>query len=209
MIHYSSFCKIQLSLVTCREMQLFHVVSPITWLGLKKHRAYDTIEQIMLSTEKGSVFPWKKSISSFLKICSIFLVLLGFFVAFLISIAYKQVGIGALIAAWLIAMAIIGVAVDYRHPQSRPAEKRKRLFPEKFNAVKRVHIKFHMSTYHLAGWRCNLSLGDSVPIQDWKRHLLWTVPLVLVQPSREQGNTYKGDYWPSKPRRSIVAAWES
>ena len=34
----------------------------------------------------------------------------GIFVAFLISIAYKQVGIGALIAAWLIAMAIIGVA---------------------------------------------------------------------------------------------------
>ena len=34
----------------------------------------------------------------------------GIFVAFLISIAYKQVGIGALIAAWLIAIAIIGVA---------------------------------------------------------------------------------------------------
>ena len=76
------FAKIQLSSVTCREMQLFHVVSPITWLGLKKHRAYDTIEQIMLSTEKGSVFPWKKSISSFLKICSIFLVLLGFLLLF-------------------------------------------------------------------------------------------------------------------------------
>lgn len=40
----------------------------------------------------------------------------GIFVAFLISIAYKQVGIGALIAAWLIAMAIIGV-----WPQCRPA----------------------------------------------------------------------------------------
>ena len=53
----------------------------------------------------------KKSISSFLKICSIFLVLLGFLLLFLISIAYKQVGIGALIAACgLIAIAIIGVA---------------------------------------------------------------------------------------------------
>ena len=48
----------------------------------------------------------------------------GIFVAFLISIAYKQVGIGALIAAWLIAMG----SMDYRHPQSRPAEKRKDCF---------------------------------------------------------------------------------
>lgn len=52
----------------------------------------------------------------------------GIFVAFLISIAYKQVGIGALIAAWLIAIAIIGGSMDYRHPQSRPAEKRKDCF---------------------------------------------------------------------------------
>ncbi len=43
----------------------------------------------------------------------------GIFVAFLISIAYKQVGIGALIAAWLIAMAIIGVPLpDTKSPMA-------------------------------------------------------------------------------------------
>lgn len=54
----------------------------------------------------------------------------GIFVAFLISIAYKQVGIGALIAAWLIAMAIIGVAwiTDIRKADLLKTE---RLFPEK------------------------------------------------------------------------------
>ena len=72
----------------------------------------------------------KKIHKSFLKICSIFLVLLGFLFAFLISIAYKQVGIGALIAAWLIAIAIIGVAwiTDIRKADLL---KNGRLFPEK------------------------------------------------------------------------------
>ena len=87
----------------------------------------------------------------------------GIFVAFLISIAYKQVGIGALIAAWLIAIAMIGVAwiTDIRKADLL---KNGKIVSGKVNAV------------------------------DWKRHLLWTVPLVLVQSSREQGNTYKGDY---------------
>ena len=73
----------------------------------------------------------------------------GIFVAFLISIAYKQVGIGALIAAWLIAMAIIGVAwiTDIRKADLL---KNGKIVSGKVNAVKRVHIKFHMSTYHLA-----------------------------------------------------------
>ena len=54
----------------------------------------------------------------------------GIFVAFLISIAYKQVGIGALIAAWLIAIAIIGAAwiTDIRKADLL---KNGRLFPEK------------------------------------------------------------------------------
>jgi len=46
----------------------------------------------------------------------------GIFVAFLISIAYKQVGIVAY------CYRNYRGSMDYRHPQSRPAEKRKDCF---------------------------------------------------------------------------------
>lgn len=74
---------------------------------------------------------------------------IGIFVAFLISIAYKQVGVGALITAWLIAAAIIGAALI---ADSRKADLLKHgiVVSGKVDSVKRVHIKFHMSTYHLA-----------------------------------------------------------
>ena len=65
----------------------------------------------------------------------------GIFVAFLISIAYKQVGIWALIAAWLIAMAIIGVAWI---TAIRKADllKNGKIVTGKVNAVKRVRVCF-------------------------------------------------------------------
>ena len=70
----------------------------------------------------------------------------GIFVAFLISIAYKQVGIGALIAAWLIAMAIIGVAwiTDIRKADLL---KNGKIVSGKVTAVKRVHIKLNCTPF--------------------------------------------------------------
>ena len=189
-------------------MQLFHVVSPITWLGLKKHRAYDTIEQIMLSTEKGSVFPWKKIHKFFSKDLLHILGAVGIFVAFLISIAYKQVGIGALIAAWLIAMAIIGVAwiTDIRKADLL---KNGKIVSGKVNAVKRVHIKFHMSTYHLADedviypWVIRYQYKIGKDTYYGQSHWFWFKPLV------SKGTPIKVTIDPQNPERSIVAAWES
>ena len=117
----------------------------------------------------------------------------GIFVAFLISIAYKQVGIGALIAAWLIAMAIIGVAwiTDIRKADLL---KNGKIVSGKVNAVKRVHIKFHMSTYHLADedviypWVIRYQYKIGKDTYYGQSHWFW------FKASREQGNTYKGDY---------------
>ena len=117
----------------------------------------------------------------------------GIFVAFLISIAYKQVGIGALIAAWLIAMAI----------------KNGKIVSGKVNAVKRVHIKFHMSTYHLADedviypWVIRYQYKIGKDTYYGQSHWFWFKPLV------SKGTPIKVTIDPQNPERSIVAAWES
>ena len=63
----------------------------------------------------------------------------GIFVAFLISIAYKQVGIGALIAAWLIAIAIIGVAWITDIRKADLLKKRKDCFRKSYCSKKGSH----------------------------------------------------------------------
>lgn len=132
----------------------------------------------------------------------------GIFVAFLISIAYKQVGIGALIAAWLIAMAIIGVAwiTDIRKADLL---KNGKIVSGKVNAVKRVHIKFHMSTYHLADedviypWVIRYQYKIGKDTYYGQSHWFWFNPLV------SKGTPIKVTIDPQNPERSIVAAWES
>ena len=132
----------------------------------------------------------------------------GIFVAFLISIAYKQVGIGALIAAWLIAMAIIGVAwiTDIRKADLL---KNGKIVSGKVNAVKRVHIKFHMSTYHLADedviypWVIRYQYKVGKDTYYGQSHWFWFNPLV------SKGTPIKVTIDPQNPERSIVAAWES
>ena len=130
----------------------------------------------------------------------------GIFVAFLISIAYKQVGIGALIAAWLIAIAIIGVAwiTDIRKADLL---KNGKIVSGKVNAVKRVHIKFHMSTYHLADedviypWVIRYQYKIGKDTYYGQSHWFWFNPLV------SKGTPIKVTIDPQNPKRSIVAAW--
>ena len=132
----------------------------------------------------------------------------GIFVAFLISIAYKQVGIGALIAAWLIAIAMIGVAwiTDIRKADLL---KNGKIVSGKVNAVKRVHIKFHMSTYHLADedviypWVIRYQYKIGKDTYYGQSHWFWFKPLV------SKGTPIKVTIDPQNPERSIVAAWES
>lgn len=132
----------------------------------------------------------------------------GIFVAFLISIAYKQVGIGALIAAWLIAMAIIGVAwiTDIRKADLL---KNGKIVSGKVNAVKRVHIKFHTSTYHLADedviypWVIRYQYKIGKDTYYGQSHWFWFKPLV------SKGTPIKVTIDPQNPERSIVAAWEN
>lgn len=132
----------------------------------------------------------------------------GIFVAFLISIAYKQVGIRALIAAWLIAIAMIGVAwiTDIRKADLL---KNGKIVSGKVNAVKRVHIKFHMSTYHLADedviypWVIRYQYKIGKDTYYGQSHWFWFNPLV------SKGTPIKVTIDPQNPKRSIVAAWES
>lgn len=117
-------------------------------------------------------------------------------------------GNGALIAAWLIAIAIIGVAwiTDIRKADLL---KNGKIVSGKVNAVKRVHIKFHMSTYHLADedviypWVIRYQYKIGKDTYYGQSHWFWFNPLV------SKGTPIKVTIDPQKPERSIVAAWES
>ncbi|MEE0588490.1 MAG: quaternary ammonium compound resistance protein, partial [Faecalibacterium sp.] len=79
----------------------------------------------------------------------------------------------------------------------------------KVNAVKRVHIKFHMSTYHLADedviypWVIRYQYKIGKDTYYGQSHWFWFNPLV------SKGTPIKVTIDPQNPERSIVAAWES
>lgn len=132
---------------------------------------------------------------------------IGIFVALLITNAYKQVGMGAVIFAWLIPIAIIGAALIV---DSRKAELLKNgiVVSGKVDSAKRVHIKFHMSIYHFADedviypWVIRYQYKVGKDIYYGRSHWFWFNPLI------PKGTPIKVTIDPKNPGRSIVAAWE-
>ena len=208
MIHYSSFCKNPIifgdlswdAIISCR------FTNHLTWFEKTQSIWYNRTNYVVYRERK--CLSMKKIHKFFSKDLLHILGAVGIFVAFLISIAYKQVGIGALIAAWLIAMAIIVVAwiTDIRKADLL---KNGKIVSGKVNAVKRVHIKFHMSTYHLADedviypWVIRYQYKIGKDTYYGQSHWFWFNPLV------SKGTPIKVTIDPQNPERSIVAAWES
>jgi len=78
------------------------------------------------------------------------LVYVGMFVAAVISLGACKSGIwAAAILAWIVAGIIIGLAIISDYKKAELLKNGTRI-TGKVTATKRVHIKFHMSTYHLA-----------------------------------------------------------
>lgn len=74
----------------------------------------------------------------------------GMFVAAIISVGACKSGIWvAAILAWIVAGIIIGLAIISDYKKAELLKNGTRIIG-KVTATKRVHIKFHMSTYHLA-----------------------------------------------------------
>ena len=74
----------------------------------------------------------------------------GMFVAAIISLGACKSGIWvAAILAWIVAGIIIGLAIISNYKKAELLKNGTRI-TGKVTATKRVHIKFHMSTYHLA-----------------------------------------------------------
>ena len=74
----------------------------------------------------------------------------GMFVAAIISVEACKSGIWvAAILAWIVAGIIIGLAIISDYKKAELLKNGTRIIG-KVTATKRVHIKFHMSTYHLA-----------------------------------------------------------
>lgn len=132
---------------------------------------------------------------------------IGIFVALLITNAYKQVGMGAVIFAWLISIAIIGAALIV---DSRKADLLKNgiVVSGKVDSAKRVHIKSHMSIYHFADedviypWVIRYQYKVGKDTYYGRSHWFWFNPLI------SKGTPIKVTIDPKKPGRSIVAAWE-
>ena len=74
----------------------------------------------------------------------------GMFAAAIISVGACKSGIWvAAILAWIVAGIIIGLAIISDYKKAELLKNGTRIIG-KVTATKRVHIKFHMSTYHLA-----------------------------------------------------------
>ena len=74
----------------------------------------------------------------------------GMFVAAVISVGACKSGIWvAAILAWIVAGIMIGLAIISDYKKAELLKNGTRIIG-KVTATKRVHIKFHMSTYHLA-----------------------------------------------------------
>ena len=74
----------------------------------------------------------------------------GMFVAAIISVGACKSGIWvAAILAWIVVGIIIGLAIISDYKKAELLKNGTRIIG-KVTATKRVHIKFHMSTYHLA-----------------------------------------------------------
>ena len=80
----------------------------------------------------------------------------GMFVAAIISVGACKSGIWvAAILAWIVAGIIIGLAIISDYKKAELLKNGTRIIG-KVTATKRVHIKFHMSTYHLSDDSCSI-----------------------------------------------------
>lgn len=132
----------------------------------------------------------------------------GIFVACLISIAYRQIGFGALVMVWLVPVALIGAALVADHRKAVLLKDGTVVVGE-IDSVKRVHIKFHMSTYHFADedviypWVIRYRYKVGKNIYHGCSHWFWFEPLMRKE------TPIKVTIDPQNPARSIVAAWET
>lgn len=133
----------------------------------------------------------------------------GIFVAVIISLGACKSGIGAAaILAWIIAGIIIGLAMIADHKETELLKNGIRI-TGKVTTTQRVHIKFHMSTCHLA---------DEDVIYPYVVHYQYKVNGVAYNgksqwfwfdPCIAKGTPIKIIVDPKNPTRSVVAKSEN
>ena len=133
----------------------------------------------------------------------------GIFVAAVISLGACKSGIGAAaILAWMLAGIIIGLAMIADHKEAELLKNGIRI-TGKVTTTQRVHIKFHMSTYHLA---------DEDVIYPYVVHYQYKVKGVTYNgksqwfwfdPCIPKGTPIKIIVDPKNPTRSILAKSEN